>query len=184
MWVKVKIDVTKPLCRGRKIGLSNGEESWVSFKYERMPNLCYWCRRLTHYDKECSTWLKRKGTLRKNDQQFGSWLRANTPNLAKKTIIYVTGYEEEVREDNEAILNQERSDEGGTKVLNEMQSNSDREQKRFVDYDRQIANSDDQYVKVAAQVAPEVAVTLEESSLAISMEPAQIKGLASHNFQA
>ena len=68
MRVRVKIDVTKPLCRGRKIGLSNGEESWVSFKYEHMPNLCYWCGCLTHYDKECFIWLKRKGTLRKNDQ--------------------------------------------------------------------------------------------------------------------
>ena len=39
--VRVKIDITKPLCRSRKIGLSSGEESWVSFKYERLPNVCY-----------------------------------------------------------------------------------------------------------------------------------------------
>ena len=41
--VRVRIDITKPLCRGRKIGLSNGEEGWVSFKYEHLSNLCYWC---------------------------------------------------------------------------------------------------------------------------------------------
>lgn len=52
--VCVRIDITKPLCRGRKIGLSNGEEGWVSFKYELLPNLCYWCGRLTYYDKDCS----------------------------------------------------------------------------------------------------------------------------------
>ena len=39
--VRVSIDITKPLSRGRKIGKSNGEESWASFKYERLPNLCY-----------------------------------------------------------------------------------------------------------------------------------------------
>ena len=43
MRVRVKVDVTKPLSRGRKIGLRNGEESWASFKYECLPNLCYWC---------------------------------------------------------------------------------------------------------------------------------------------
>ena len=39
--VRVSIDITKPLSRGRKIRKSNGEESWASFKYERLPNLCY-----------------------------------------------------------------------------------------------------------------------------------------------
>ena len=41
MRVRVSIDITKPLSRGRKFGKSNGEESWASFKYERLPNLCY-----------------------------------------------------------------------------------------------------------------------------------------------
>lgn len=54
MRVRVRIDITKPLCRGRKIGPSDGKEGWVNFKYERLPNLCYWCGRLTHHDKECS----------------------------------------------------------------------------------------------------------------------------------
>lgn len=74
--------------------MSNEDESWVSFKYERLPNVCYWCGRLTHHDIECSLWQKRKGTLKEGDQQFGSWLRANTPNFAKKTIVWVKVYEE------------------------------------------------------------------------------------------
>lgn len=37
--------------------------------------------------------------MRESDQQFGSWLRAVTPNLEKKTVIRVAGYEEDVRED-------------------------------------------------------------------------------------
>lgn len=47
MRVRVAVDVTKPLCRGRKIALSDGSDSWVSFRYERLPNLCYWCGKLT-----------------------------------------------------------------------------------------------------------------------------------------
>ena len=54
--VRVSIDITKPLSRGRKIRKSNREESWASFKYERLPNLCYWCGRLTHQDRDYSLW--------------------------------------------------------------------------------------------------------------------------------
>ena len=96
--------------------MRNGEESWTSFKYERLPNLCYWCGRLTHHNKGCSIWLNRKGTLRESDQQFGSWLRVVTPNLAKKTVVRVAGYEAEVREDNRDATGQARREEGGSEA--------------------------------------------------------------------
>lgn len=42
MRVQVRLDVSQPLCHGRVMTLENGEQSWVVFKYERLPNLCYW----------------------------------------------------------------------------------------------------------------------------------------------
>ena len=95
MRLRVAVDVTKPLCRGRKIALSGGIESWVSFRYERLPNLCYWCGKLTHMDRECPIWLKGKGVLTEKDHQYGSWLRASTPNLPRKTVVKVTSLEDE-----------------------------------------------------------------------------------------
>ena len=68
-------------------------EGWVSFQYERLPNLCYWCGHLTHDDKECALWLRSKGTLSVEEQQFGSWIRASQFNLAKKSVVEVQGYE-------------------------------------------------------------------------------------------
>ena len=44
MRIRVKVDITKPLCRGRKIGLANGKEGRAAFKYERLPNFCYLVR--------------------------------------------------------------------------------------------------------------------------------------------
>ena len=67
MRVRVVMDVSKPLYRGRKIALSGGNDSWVSFRYKRLPNLCYWCGKLTHMDRECPTWLKGKGALTEKD---------------------------------------------------------------------------------------------------------------------
>ena len=38
---RVTIDISKPLSHGRLVSLENDKELWVSFKYERLPNLCY-----------------------------------------------------------------------------------------------------------------------------------------------
>lgn len=68
MRVRVSIDVSEPLCRGRKVKFDENNEGWVSFMYERLPNLCYWCDKLTHDDKECAIWLQSGGSLSSNDQ--------------------------------------------------------------------------------------------------------------------
>lgn len=62
--------------------------------YERLPNFCYWCGCLTHHSKDCSDKLNRKGAVHDANPQFGPWLRANTPNLAKKSVVRVPRYEE------------------------------------------------------------------------------------------
>ena len=39
--VKVSVDITMPLCRGRLIKLKDDKQVWVSFKFKRLPNICY-----------------------------------------------------------------------------------------------------------------------------------------------
>ena len=51
--VRVVIDITLPLCRGRVITLPSGEKTWINFKYEQLPSLCYWCGQVNHDDKDC-----------------------------------------------------------------------------------------------------------------------------------
>ena len=51
--VRVTVDISQPLCRGRVISLENGKELCVSFKCQRLSNLCYWCGSLTHDDRDC-----------------------------------------------------------------------------------------------------------------------------------
>ena len=55
MRVRVRVDITIPLSRGRMVSLGQGKEVWVSFKYENLPNICYWCGYLTHDDRDCET---------------------------------------------------------------------------------------------------------------------------------
>jgi hypothetical protein len=52
MWVRIHINVTEPLCRGRMIKLEENKKGWVAFRYKRLPNFCYWCGCLDHSEKD------------------------------------------------------------------------------------------------------------------------------------
>ena len=53
--VRVAMDITCPLCRGRLVTLRGDKQIWISFKYERLPNICYWCGCFDHDDKDCDS---------------------------------------------------------------------------------------------------------------------------------
>ena len=92
MRVRVLVDVSQPLCRGRVICLEDGKELWVSFKYERLPNLCYWCGRITHNDRDCELWLDSEGTLEDSDKRYGPWIRAPPFVSSRKAVFTVPGF--------------------------------------------------------------------------------------------
>ena len=94
MRVRVTLDVYQPLCRGRIIKVEGGEKVWVNFRYERLPNICYWCGCFDHSDKDCDIWIESKGSLQISSQQFGSWLRANQTGPSKKNVVCVSGFYE------------------------------------------------------------------------------------------
>ncbi|XP_030959369.1 uncharacterized protein LOC115981364 [Quercus lobata] len=90
--IQVSIDLILPLCRGLLVSLNKDKQVWISFKYERLPNLCYWCGRLTHDDKDCDLWIESEGTLQAEQREFGSHLRAAPFSMSRKNIIAVPGY--------------------------------------------------------------------------------------------
>ncbi|XP_075654859.1 uncharacterized protein LOC142625033 [Castanea sativa] len=53
MKVRVAVDISKPLCRGRRVTWDQDSDGWIAFKYERLSNLCYWCGLMSHDDKDC-----------------------------------------------------------------------------------------------------------------------------------
>ena len=93
MRVWVSLNILEPICRGRRVTFGKNSEGWISFSYERLPNICYWCGRFTHDDKECSIWLQSKGSIAVEDQQFGAWLRAPQFNLTRRSYMEVKGFE-------------------------------------------------------------------------------------------
>ena len=90
--MKVTIDVNRPLCKGRLISLSHGAQSWVSFKYERLPNICYWCGCLNHGDRNCDLWIESEGNLTKESQAYGAWIRAAPFVKGRNPVVKVPGF--------------------------------------------------------------------------------------------
>ena len=59
-----------------------------------MPNVCYWCGHLNHINRDCDSWIKSGGTLTKEDQQYGSWLRASPLPAHNNSVLVVPGFYE------------------------------------------------------------------------------------------
>lgn len=65
-------------------------KSWISFKYECLPNLCYWCGRLTHGEKDGPVWIQSRGSLKADQKQFSALLKA--PPYMPQKEIFVPGF--------------------------------------------------------------------------------------------
>ena len=122
--------------------------------------------------------------MREIDKQFGPWLRANTPNLAKKTVIRVAGYEEEVNEDNGAAPSPEWGNDGDKDELNILQNKDGSDQLHNNEVVGRVADCDGLHAQVAAPVAVEVDRNPKASSLNTNMELGQQSGSISQDFQA
>ena len=74
------------------ITLDDDKELWVSFRYERIPNICYWCGCFTHNDRDCERWIDSEGILEEVDREFGPWIRASLMIGNRKSVVSVPGF--------------------------------------------------------------------------------------------
>jgi hypothetical protein len=73
--VKVLIDLTKPLARGRMLKIK-GMTKWIAFQYERLPKFCFNCGIIIHGKTGCQ---KKTMMRQKEVTEYGLWLRAPSP---------------------------------------------------------------------------------------------------------
>ncbi|GLT62155.1 hypothetical protein SLA2020_348130 [Shorea laevis] len=77
--VRIMLDVTKPLERGRALRL-DGKSVWVSFKYEKLPIFCFQCGRILHDKQGCpNSSRKETGGWRSINGVFGCGRRIRRP---------------------------------------------------------------------------------------------------------
>ncbi|KAK7820737.1 hypothetical protein CFP56_038489 [Quercus suber] len=77
MRVKVALPTAKPLRRGAFLRGLEGQRTWVSFKYERLPLFCHCCGLLGHDIRHCATFFALKKDRKEGACQYGDWLKAN-----------------------------------------------------------------------------------------------------------
>ena len=85
--IRVLMDISMPLCQGRKVRLGKHGLKWVDFKYERLPIFSYLCGRVDHDERNCLQGLQSKETLRPEEKQFDPWLHAIQDKLQKPLIV-------------------------------------------------------------------------------------------------
>ena len=75
--VRVMVDVTRRLIKGKRVTIEGVEGRWVQFKYERLPNFCYQCGLLNHDMKDCIEVKKNGDQSEMKELQYGAWLRGD-----------------------------------------------------------------------------------------------------------
>ncbi|XVF24670.1 hypothetical protein REPUB_Repub13aG0147300 [Reevesia pubescens] len=77
--VKVDLDISTPLLRGKEVMLNGRDKIVVMFKYEKLPEFCYIYGRLDHQENNCATGISMKMNTGQCVRQYGKWLRADGP---------------------------------------------------------------------------------------------------------
>ncbi|KAL0000565.1 hypothetical protein SO802_014346 [Lithocarpus litseifolius] len=75
--VRVRVDITTPLCRGRVLSIEDEE-----------------CGCLDHTDRDCDKWIESDGTLGNSDKKYGPWIRASPLQARRKPVVVVSGFYE------------------------------------------------------------------------------------------
>ncbi|XP_059436900.1 uncharacterized protein LOC132169985 [Corylus avellana] len=77
--VKIRIDLTKPLPRGRVINLL-GKQTLIAFQYEKLPKYCFDCGKIWHGQMGCT--VQGGNRPKEMEKQYGPWMRV--PSLWRR----------------------------------------------------------------------------------------------------
>ena len=108
--IRVDVDITKLLMRGKMIQIEGMEKGWVHFRYERLPIYCYRCGILGHQERECQQAKKGCFTVEEDDFQSGPWLRVVGPKPNRGSNSFSKTKQGEAEDDFDLESDEERRD--------------------------------------------------------------------------
>lgn len=85
--IRVLVDTVECLKPGCMIDRDDGSQSWVSFKFERLPEFCYQCGKIDHSDRACPHPREEHLSFGDDQHNFGPWMRtqpASSPRTPAK----------------------------------------------------------------------------------------------------
>ncbi|KAF5447236.1 hypothetical protein F2P56_032804 [Juglans regia] len=84
--VRVEVPLTKAIARGSFLNVQ-GQKVWVTFKYEKLPKICFSCGWILHGETGCLSGKGDQSETDENSRQFGPWLRAER-NIRRRYSSY------------------------------------------------------------------------------------------------
>ncbi|KAH7855888.1 hypothetical protein Vadar_030133 [Vaccinium darrowii] len=85
--IRVEINTNLPLPKGFWLR-RNGDSSldlWISYRYEKLPDFCYWCGRIGHDNKVCRFETKEKGSI----SGYGPELRTRRARKSDVQVVEI-----------------------------------------------------------------------------------------------
>lgn len=98
--IRVVLDLSKPLDRGRALNLA-GKSYWVTFKYEKLPSMCFDCGRIIHGGQRCPIIRSTRRNSPGEKKQWGVWLRVDDRRKRTDTSFQASGGDEGWRRSHE-----------------------------------------------------------------------------------
>lgn len=87
MRIKVLLEIDKPLRRGTNISTGANKSKWVDVRYERIGDMCFFCGRLGHMERDCQYHEADSEGKAHIVYRYGPFLRAS-PNRRRNSISY------------------------------------------------------------------------------------------------
>ncbi|KAH7833675.1 hypothetical protein Vadar_008660 [Vaccinium darrowii] len=75
--VRAHVDINLPLKRGCMVKMEASRPFWVEFRYERLPNFCFYCGLVGHDLQSCTTRFSDMDDNSLRNAQYGEWIRAS-----------------------------------------------------------------------------------------------------------
>lgn len=92
MRVRVQIDLTKPLERGRALHVE-GQSLWVYFKYEKLPTFCFDSGCIVYGPKGCQPERNMQSLPQGGEKLWAVWLQARPGKTGYRVDPFTTCYD-------------------------------------------------------------------------------------------
>ncbi|XP_042987325.1 uncharacterized protein At4g02000-like [Carya illinoinensis] len=82
--IRIRLDISKPLLRRKKVLLGDGQGYWVRFTYERLSDFYYQCGHLGHGHRDCDVFKQLAVKESSAGFLYGRQLRATQIGLSAR----------------------------------------------------------------------------------------------------
>ncbi|XP_015959755.1 uncharacterized protein LOC107483660 [Arachis duranensis] len=82
----VTLNTNKPILKGANIGSKEDGLIWTDFKYEKLPNFCYYCGLIGHEKSNCQQAIDDEEKGENKSKELGPWLKADLIGSIVKVV--------------------------------------------------------------------------------------------------